>query len=254
MIRRLVPICLWLAVVLLAPVLTREPPERRQPFAERSASSWLGTDLLGSDVLHAVLTGGPVVLGIAAVISVLVTGTSAVVGILAGLYPRLGRLVDSVADALILVPPLIGVLLVVLAWPTGGIAALLAATVLFGVPYCSRVIGSAAAAVASTGYVEASRAGGETTLRLVTHEVLPNMLPTVLTQLGLRFTEALYVVTAVAFLSLPGVLDEDNWAVMVRENAPGVMLNPWGVAAPSLCLLVTVVLVNAALVGTKERQ
>jgi ABC-type dipeptide/oligopeptide/nickel transport system permease subunit len=247
--KRRIPLAAWLLLVCLAPFFPIEAQTGAIPFDDQGP---LGTDALGHDVFAAVLGGGPVLVLVAAAIAVLVTVSSTAVGILAALHPRAGKVIDAIGDGLILVPPVIGVLLIVLAWPGGGIPALLTATVVFGVPYCARVLRTAASAVTATGYVEAARASGETTVRIAAQEVLPNLAPTVVTQLGLRFTEGLYVVSAVAFLRLPGVLDDGNWAVMVRDNASGLLLNPWAVAAPSACLLITVVLVHLALGARTE--
>ncbi|GAA2149134.1 ABC transporter permease [Glycomyces algeriensis] len=250
--RRLVPLAAWVALVALAPLLPITAGEGAMPFADPGAGHPLGTDALGRDVLAGAFEGGLLLLTVAAAIALIVTTLSALLGSLAALHRRAGRAIDAAADAFILVPPVIGVLLVVLAWPGGGLPALLAATVLFGVPYCAKVMRSAASAVAATGYVEAARASGESTARVIAVEMLPNLAPTLVTQLGLRFTEGLYVVSAVAFLRLPGVLDEGNWAVMVRDNAPGMLLNPWAVAAPAACLLITVILVHTGLGARRE--
>jgi ABC-type dipeptide/oligopeptide/nickel transport system permease subunit len=251
--RRLIPLAAWICLVALAPLAPLTAGEGALPFADPGADHVLGTDALGRDVLAAVASGGPTLLAVAAAIAVLVTGLSAWFGSLAALHQRAGRAIDAAADAFILVPPVIGVLLIVLAWPGGGVPALLAATVVFGVPYCAKVVRSAAAAAAATGYVEAARASGESTTRIITVEMLPNLAPTLTAQLGLRFTEGLYVVAAVAFLRLPGVLDEGNWAVAVRDNAGGMLLNPWAVAVPAACLLVTVALVHYALPDGKDQ-
>jgi ABC-type dipeptide/oligopeptide/nickel transport system permease subunit len=250
--RRLIPLAVWIVLVLAAQLLPVAAGEGSMPYADPGAGHPLGTDALGHDVLAAVLDGGPLLLAVAAAIALVVTALSALFGSLAALHRRAGRAVDAAADAFILVPPVIGVLLVVLAWPGGGLPALLAATVVFGVPYCAKVVRSAASGIAATGYVEAARASGESTARVVAVEMLPNLAPTLITQLGLRFTEGLYVVSAVAFLRLPGVLDEGNWAVMVRDNAPGSLLNPWAVAAPAACLLITVILVHTGLGARRE--
>lgn len=130
---------------------------------------------------------------------------------------------------------------------------LLAAATLFGVPYCARVVRSAAEPVVRSGYVEAARAGGESLPWLATREVLPVLWHTVLTQLGLRFTEAMYVVTAVSFLKLSSGLDEGSWAVMVRDNISGLLLNPWAALAPAAAIVVVVVAVQQALTTLARR-
>ena len=69
---------------------------------------------------------------------------------------------------------------------------------------------------------------------------------TLLTLLGLRFVEAVYVVTTAAFLEIGPQPPKANWALMVRENAAGILLNPWAVIAPSLAIGALAIGVNLA--------
>ncbi|GAB4589155.1 ABC transporter permease [Nocardia sp. IFM 10818] len=214
------------------------------PFAQPSAAAWLGTDRLGRDVFTQLLHGGWGLIVLAAVIALVVTVPSSVLGAVSALRPRAGIVVERCADLAVLLPPVLGVLLVMLSWPESGVLGVIAVAVLFGIPYCTRVFTAAAAGVAATGYVEAARVSGESTTHIVFREMLPNMRELCFAQLGLRFVVGIYVVSAAAFLQLPGSLGAANWAIMVRENASGMLLNPWAVLAPSLAIAVVAVGVN----------
>ncbi|MFC9996135.1 ABC transporter permease [Nocardia sp. NPDC127526] len=214
------------------------------PFAEPNSAAWLGTDRLGRDVFTQLLHGGWGLIVLAGVIAILVAGPSSVLGALAALRPRIGVVVERGADLAVLMPPVLGVLLVMLSWPESGVFGLITVAVLFGIPYCTRVFAAAAAGVAATGYVEAARVSGESTTHIVFREMLPNMRELCWAQLGLRFVTGMYIAAAAAFLQLPGTLGAANWAIMVRENATGMLLNPWAVLAPSLAIAVVAVGVN----------
>ena len=216
------------------------------PFGSPSGESWLGTDRLGRDVLTQRLYGGWGLLLMAAVIAVAVTASSGVLGAVAALRPRVGVVIETAADFVMLLPAVLGILLVLTAWPDAGIYGLIVVALLFGTPYCARVFVAAAATVAASGYVESARASGETLSHLVFREVIPNLRQVLAAQLGLRFVEGIYVVSTAAFLQLPTTLGASNWAVMVRENASGMLLNPWSVLAPSSAIAVVAVSVNLA--------
>jgi len=62
----------------------------------------------------------------------------------------------------------------------------------------------------------------------------------------LRFVEAVYVVTTASFLEVGTQPPTADWALMIRENADGTLLNPWAVLAPSLAIAVLAVSVNLA--------
>ncbi|WP_067533374.1 ABC transporter permease [Nocardia crassostreae] len=231
---------------LIGPLVASRDTEAASglPFAEPDSSAWLGTDRLGRDVLTQLLHGGWGLIALAGVIAILVAGPSSVLGTLAALRPRAGVFVERGADLAVLLPPMLGVLLVMLSWPESGVFGVITVAVLFGIPYCTRVFAAAAAGVAATGYVEAARVSGESTAHIVFREMLPNMRELCWTQLGLRFVTGMYIASAAAFLQLPGTLDAANWAIMVRENASGMLLNPWAALAPSLAIAVVAVGVN----------
>jgi len=214
------------------------------PYAEPSSAAPLGTDHLGQDVLSHLLVGGWGLLLLAAVIAVLVTALAAVIGIIAALRPRVGAVIERSTDALMLLPPVLAILLVMLSWPGSGAVGLVTIAVLIGTPYCARVFAAAASGIAATGYVEVAVANGERLPYLVLREVLPNLRSTLTTQLGLRFVEAMYLVSTAAFLQLPTTLGQSNWALMVRENSSGILLNPWSVVAPSLAIGILAVSMN----------
>jgi peptide/nickel transport system permease protein len=245
---RAVPAAVVFAATLLGPLAA---PHRIDapivaPYASPSAAAPLGGDHLGRDVLSRLLAGGAELLLVAAVVAVIVTLLAALLGTLAVLRPAVGRLVERSADVLILLPPVLGVLLIVLSWPGGGPGALVVAAVLLGLPYAVRVVAAAAAPVASAGFVQAAVVGGEWICRVILREVLPNLRGVLVALVGLRFVAATYLVATAAFLQVGPQPPAANWALMVRENGPGVVLNPWAVIAPSLAIGVLAVAVHVA--------
>ncbi|MFE3254471.1 ABC transporter permease subunit [Nocardia sp. NPDC059091] len=222
------------AGAVLAP--QRRPGGVDVPFARPSREAPLGTDHLGQDVVEHLISGGWGLLTVAAVIAVAVTACAAVLGATAALRPRLGFLLGRATDVLMLVPPILAILLVMLSWPGSGTLGLVMVAIVIGTPYSARVFAAAAASIAASGYVEVAVASGESLPYLLGREVLPNLRPTVLAQLGLRFVEAIYLVSTAAFLQLPASLGESNWAIMVRDNSSGIMLNPWAVIAPATAI------------------
>ncbi|MFI5501723.1 ATP-binding cassette domain-containing protein [Nocardia asteroides] len=243
-------IALVVLTAVAGPLVAPHPAQKAvgMPFAEPGGEAVLGTDRLGRDVLSHLLTGGTELLLVSAVIAVLVTVLSAVFGAVAAVRPRAGSLIELGGDLVILLPAVLGILLILTAWPQGGVAALITVSLLFGVPYCARIFAAAAAGIAATGYVEAAVASGESLPHLVFREILPNLRAVFTTQLGLRFVVAVYLVSTVSFLGVPA-LSDDNWANMVRDNASGLLLNPWAVLAPSVAIAIVAVGVNLVVTG-----
>ncbi|MFE0046003.1 ABC transporter permease subunit [Streptomyces albireticuli] len=242
------PGALLTLLALTGPLFAPRPMDEpvTAPYAPPGPAALLGGDQLGRDVLSRMLHGGSALIGGALAVAVAVTAAAAVLGCFAVLSPAVGRLVERGADLAILLPPVLGMMLLALAWPGGGRLAVMAAATGLGVPYAVRVVASAAAPVAASGYVEAAAAGGERLWHLALREVLPNLRATVLALFGLRFVAAVYVISMAGFLQLGPRPPAADWALMIRENAPGALLNPWAVVAPSLAVGLLAVSVNLA--------
>lgn len=247
----ILPALLVIVAAALGPSLAPRPAEQAIgiPFGRPSADAWLGTDRLGRDVFSQLLYGGWGLLIVAAAIAILVTAVACVLGTVAALRPRVGILIESATDFAMLMPAVLGILLVLTSWPDAGTYGLVVVALLFGAPYCARVFAAAAAGIAASGYVESAEAGGERLPHLVFREVVPNLRQVLASQLGLRFVVGVYMVSTASFLQLPTSLGAANWAVMVRENTSGLLLNPWSVLAPSLAIAIVAVSVNLAVDG-----
>jgi peptide/nickel transport system permease protein len=247
-ILRLVPAVavILLAIVgpLCAPHNSTEPITG--PYALPGPGTLLGGDQLGRDVLSRLLIGGRDLLVASAVIAVIVTGLAAILGAVSALRPRLGAVIEHTADLLILLPVALGIMVIGVAWPGSGRIPVIVAAIILGAPFAFRVAAAAAAPVAASGFVEVAATRGERTLSLVVREILPNLRSILLTLLGLRFVEAVYVVATASFLEVGTQPPTADWALMIRENADGILLNPWAVLAPSLAIAVLTVSVSLA--------
>ncbi|MEU0583261.1 ABC transporter permease subunit [Streptomyces sp. NPDC006132] len=256
---RVLPALLLTALALAGPWLAPHAIDApvAAPYAEPGGGAPLGGDQLGRDVLSRLLAGGRELVVTSLLVAVLVTALAAVLGAVSALRPAVGRIVERTCDVLMLLPAVLGILLVTLSWPDGGRLAVITASVVLGVPYAVRLVAGAAAPVAASGYVEAASVGGERLWYLVAREVLPNLRATLLALFGLRFVAAVYLVATAGFLQVGPQPPAADWALMIRENSGGILLNPWAVLAPSVAvglLAMSVNLAAAALVPATGRK
>jgi peptide/nickel transport system permease protein len=210
------------------------------PFVTASSSALLGTDELGRDVLSRFLHGGDELILIAALAAIAGTAVGVLVGLGAAVArPWTGRALERTSEVLLVVPALLVLILIGTSVPEAGPLTLAALLAILAVPWVARIMAAAARSALSSGYVEHAVATGESTWWIVTRELAPALRGTVMATLGLRFVEAMYLVAGAAFLGIGPQPPEADWAVMVRENVPGLVLNPWGALAPCAAIALT---------------
>lgn len=204
----------------------------------------LGLDYLGRDVLSRVLDGGAPVLGL----SVATIGLTYVVGVTVGMVAGLSRsLVDPVlmriVDIFMVFPPLLLLMLLIVGAGSGS-GILIVGLVLVLFPGVARLVRTATLEVSTTGYIEAAVARGETTLALMRREILPNIAPSILADVGVRFSAAVVLAASVNFLGLGSKPPAANWGLMISENREIIPTNLWSVLAPAMLLALLTISVN----------
>lgn len=199
--------------------------------------SILGTDYLGQDVWSRVLAGGGSIL----LISVLATLLGMVVGILIGVIAAYaGGWLDEglmrLNDVALAFPQILLALLVLSAvdQPEWWMIVLLVG--LSHAPRVARVARGVAIGIVSRDFVTSAEALGESRLRVIMAEVLPNMNAPLLAEAGLRLTYSIGMVAGIGFLGFatnPGAAD---WGQMINENRLALLVQPWGVLAPVIVI------------------
>jgi peptide/nickel transport system permease protein len=226
-------------VALAGPPLAPHPVDAvvGSPFAGPSPEARLGTDYLGYDVLSRLLSGGRDLVLVAALVALGATAGGVLLGLAAAVRGRItGWLVERGVEVLLALPAVLVLILIGAgvgepsSWLMAGVLAVL------GVPWVARVVVAAAQPVLRSGHVEHAVASGESTWWIVTRELAPNLRSTIATVVGLRFAGAIAVLAAAAFLHVGATPPEASWPLMVRENSPGLSLNPWAAVAPSIAI------------------
>ncbi|PFG17616.1 peptide/nickel transport system permease protein [Propionicimonas paludicola] len=231
-----VAVAIVVVIAVAGPLLAPHDPAAfvGKLYLRPSATSWLGTDVLGRDVLSRLLVGGRLFL---------IQGlTAATLGVLAGVV--LGILLGVTrgttaavllfcSDSVMVIPQILLVLLILAAFGSAPLT-LTVAVALAQVAYTARVIFAATGRVTTEDYYRAARAVGMGTGSLVLREVLPNVAPAVLVEYGVRLSISFVALASLSYLGF-GSGDVD-WGAMIHENQGGIALQPWAVVAPVLVL------------------
>ncbi|MBM7775315.1 ABC-type dipeptide/oligopeptide/nickel transport system permease subunit [Actinokineospora baliensis] len=231
-----------LLIAVLGPFFVPDEVRRGRAFVD---AGLLGTDFVGRDVLHQVLLGGRTVV----LVALIATGLSYAVGVPLALVAAMARrrwldeLLMRPLDIVLAVPSLLVLILVAGIAPHGYTTVVLVVAVVT-VPDIARVARAAALEVSSRPALEAMRLQGENRWRLAFGYVVPAVAPTLVADLGVRITAALYLVASASFLGVGVAPDAADWAVMVDRNQAGLFLVPSAVVVPAALIIAWSVGVN----------
>lgn len=223
------------------------------PLAPPSDLAVFGTDFEGHDVLSRFLHGGWQLLGVAGLGSLGAVFLGSLFGLAGGIFS--GRGVDllyRILDGIMVFPPLV-LILVVMTGATNSELAVLLVLWLVLAPPVARIIRVAAVSVSLTEYFQAAVAIGTGRFRLLTQEIVPNVVPQILALIPIYFTASLSLATAVHFLGYGVSPFTPDWGVMLAENQSGLELQPWGVILPVLAIVAVCVGVNLVTDGLTRR-
>jgi peptide/nickel transport system permease protein len=189
------------------------------PFELWSSTHWFGTDQLGRDMLTRLLFGARNTLGIALATTLLAFTIGGGLGIVASIFRGWpDQLLSRTVDTLMAIPQLIFALILLSIFGSSIqnliiIIAVLDSTRVF------RLARSVAMNVVVMDYVEAAKLRGEKLGWILFREVLPNIMPTMVAEFGLRFCFVFLTISALSFLGLGIQPPTADWGSMVRENA-----------------------------------
>ena len=201
-----------------------------------TAGHLLGTDQLGRDVLSRVLYGGRSVIVLPALAVTLAFGLGGPLGLIAGY--RGGRLEETItrtADILMSIPPLLLVMIFLIALGTSDRVLVLTTGIWFA-PRIVRIVRAATAATCAKDYVLAARARGESMTSILWNEVTPNITGTLLAELALRLNYAIIFITTLNFLGLGVQPPSSDWGLMVSEGRAYLGYRPLIAIVPALMI------------------
>jgi len=199
--------------------------------------SFLGTDYLGQDVWSRVLYGGATIL----INSLLATALGMVLGIIIGVVAAyaggwLDEVIMRLNDVALAFPQILLALLVLTAvdQPSWWVIVLLVGA--SHAPRVARLARGVALGIVSRDYVVAAEALGESRLRVIMAEVLPNMNAPLLAEAGLRLTYSIGLIAGIGFLGFASNPSAADWGYMINENRLALLVQPWGVLAPVIII------------------
>jgi peptide/nickel transport system permease protein len=191
----------------------------QQPFELWSWTHWFGTDQLGRDMLTRLLFGARNTIGIALATTLLAFAIGGGLGIMASIFRGwVDQLLSRAVDTLMAIPLLIFALILLSIFGSS-VRNLIIIIAVLDSTRVYRLSRSVAMNVVVMDYVEAAKLRGEGLVWIMFREVLPNIMPTMVAEFGLRFCFVFLTISALSFLGLGIQPPTADWGSMVRENA-----------------------------------
>jgi peptide/nickel transport system permease protein len=214
-------IVFYVLVALLAPVFAPygEAQVFPAPYEPWSATHIFGTDQIGRDIFSRMIYGARNTVGIAVATTLLSFLIGGSLGLAAAIDRRwIDQVLSRSVDVLMAIPSLIFALVLLSIFGSTVlnlimIIAVLDATRVF------RLTRSVAVNVVVMDYVEAAKLRGEGLGWVMRREILPNILPPLIAEFGLRFCFVFLTIAALSFLGVGIQPPTADWGSMVRENA-----------------------------------
>ncbi len=242
-----------LLMALLAPMLAPHDPylqdltHRLVPPIWQQGGTWahpLGTDNLGRDYLSRLLYGSRVslLIGVSVMLIAAVIGSG--MGLLAGYF---GGKVDMLVSFIITVRlalPAVLVALAVVALVGGSMQVVI---VVLGFLIWDRfavVLRSSTQQIRSMDYVQAAKAAGCSTLRILLSEIMPNLMNNLIVVATLEVARAILLEAALSFLGMGVQPPTPSWGLMISEGKEFMLFYPYLITIPGVALFILVLAIN----------
>ncbi|WP_287208342.1 ABC transporter permease [Mesorhizobium sp.] len=256
----LVIVAVVVAGAVLAPWLTGYDPNEQMfdgltlegaPLPP-NASFWLGTDLLGRDLLTRILFGArtSLIIGIVANGVALLIGT--LVGVTAGYFRGwIGSALMRFTDLMMAFPALLlAICLAAVLQPSLWIVAMVIALVNW--VQTARVIYTETSSLAEREFIDAERTIGASAPRILFRHILPHLLPTIIVWGTLGISTTVLLEATLSYLGIGVQPPTASWGNIIFENQTYFQAAPWLVFFPGAAILALALAFN--LIGDALRD
>jgi peptide/nickel transport system permease protein len=203
-----------------------------------SATHWAGTDELGRDVMLRIVHGArySLLIGFFTAAGAVLAGT--LLGMLAGFFRRLDAPIMRLVDAMMSFPDiLLGIALVSILGAS--LWNVMLALVIVYTPRVARVVRAATLVLRELLFVDAARALGVRTPRILLFHILPNLVSPVLVQVTFIFAYAILAEAGLSFLGVGVPPDIPTWGTMIAGSLESADRAFWTILYPGLAIVLT---------------
>ena len=235
-------VALYVAVALVVGFLPLRDPLQvsTQRLIGPTPEFPFGTDALGRDVLSRVLFGARLSIRVAVLSVAIATIVGGALGLISGYLGGWADLaIGRVLDVFFAFPAILLALGIVAALGPDPSNVIIAIAVVY-TPIFARVVRGPVLALRARDFVEAARAVGATSTRIVVRHILPNLMSTLVVQVSLALSWAVLTEGALSFLGLSAQPPAPSWGVMLSEGRQYLEFATHLAVFPGLAIMVAV--------------
>ncbi len=217
-----------------------------------SAQHLFGTDSYGRDVFARVVHGGRTSLLIAVLATISSCLFGSALGAIAGYFGgKVDNIIMRTLDIFMSVPDILFTMAVVFALGANFTNLLIALTLAYFTNYV-RLVRSQVLNLAEQDYVEAARAGGSGSARIIISHIIPNAMGVIIVNTTLNIAKIILYESTLSFLGLGMPPPAPEWGLMLAEAREFMRTAPHLLLFPSLAIVLTACSVN--LIGDGMRD
>lgn len=246
----------WVLAALLAPILPLPSPTDSDVMAMAnpypSAAHWLGTDILGRDVLARLIFGARTVLSVAPLSVAVAMVVGITIGMIAGYYGGwIDALISRFSDIILAFPVLV-IYVILIANIGPSVFNIVIATTIASAPGIGRITRGLVLGLKEQEYISAAKLRGESTIYIMLVELLPNCRSLLIVDACLRIGYTIITIGILGFLGLGLPPPNPDWGGMVKESVTVLNVWPHMSLIPSFALVTLVLGFNLLADGMRE--
>jgi oligopeptide transport system permease protein len=214
---------------------------------------WLGTDMYGRDLLSRLIIGIRVSLSVGLMAVIISLSIGITLGALAGFYG--GKIDAAISWFMNVVWSLPSLLLVIaISFALGkGFWQIFIAVGLSTWVDVARLVRGQVMALKEVEFVEASRALGYSTSRIIVKHILPNIAGPILVVASANFASAIILESGLSFLGFGAQPPMPSWGGMIKEHYGYIIMDAAYLAVlPGLAIMFTVYAFNLLAIGLRD--
>jgi peptide/nickel transport system permease protein len=222
------------------------------PFSGISSTFWLGIEpVSGQDILTNLLYGARTSLVIAGLATALSLVLGVTLGVIAGFYRGwLDIILSRIMDVLLSFPVLLFSIALITVTGFISTSAMLRYAVIvfvlgfFSWPYIGRIVRGQVLSLREKEFVEAARSLGASNWRIMSREIMPNLVGPILVYTTLSIPNNMLGEAGLSFLGIGVIPPTPSWGQMLSDAGSFFQIDPWYLFMPGLAIFISVLAFN----------